>query len=357
MRGLFVEPNRCGIARISDRNEFSTSMAADQNNKADNEADDITSDEILAFVLGDAEPRTARRVGAAALALVSVRERLAQAQKIVDNAARDEAYAPTHVREESADFARRAARLRERMMEAVLSAAPGELNHEASPDYDGAPPASDAVAALTQLAQRGGILYRAGVSAAREWTQALGGAARSQTLVTGRHPLTLPCLAPATASAAGSVAHVQRQTLTTGDGVRIEFQQLPSVSPPRLRVFVDASGLSGDAANRAYNVAYLTVEEGAGSAASAPPLSTDPASAPDRHIFVVALNHEGRGFTEVVVGGTLSVGATLPAPRGACHLIGATLARWSPEFGEAAQAGGDAQGGNDNKASSLASDG
>lgn len=150
-----------------------------------------------------------------------------------------------------------------------------------------------------------------------------------QPLVLGRpHALRLPCFAPAlAASAPAGAGTVRKETITTADGVRIEFQQLPG-NTNRLRVFVDTSLLpppnaaAADSVSAVYNVAFLTLMEGA-------------ENTPDmnRHVLVVALNERGIGFADFAVssgGGDNAQSSrnknALPAPRtGGCNLVSATL--------------------------------
>ena len=116
--------------------------------------------------------------------------------------------------------------------------------------------------------------------------------------------------------------------MTTPEGVRIEFQQLPGEAAPRLRLIVDASQLLAQVPQPAFNTAFVRLEEERDDGGT---------KLPDRHILVVALNAAGRGFTDFVLGpsqeGVDAEGApdqddpfVLPAPHVGFRLAGATLA-------------------------------
>jgi hypothetical protein len=284
----------------------------------------VSSAEIAAFVEGIADQETARRVLSATLLDPKVRQQVEMLRTFDDGFAKEAATGRTG---QDADFEARAGRLRGLMMEAV-------------------PQVQDEAAALRRQRRaltailregRGGALVHVAVGT----LNALRNQAREtlrEAITVGRQGLTLPCLAPATATTAvAPEINIRRQSVTA-DGVRIEFQQLPGI-PGRLRVLVDASGLSSrksalkqageqdisqsraelsentpsDGANAArvgYNVAYLTLEDG------------DRAH-PDRHILVVSLNDEGRGYTDYLIGGEGM--RAIPAPRTLCSLVGATL--------------------------------
>lgn len=284
----------------------------------------VSSAEIAAFVEGIADPETARRVLSATLLDPKVRQQVEMLRTLDDGFAQETAAGGIG---QGAEFEARAERLRGSMIEAVT-----QVQEEAS--------------ALRRQRRTLGAILREGrggalVHVAAGTLNALRNQAREtlrEAITVGRQGLTLPCLAPATATAAVAPdINVQRQSVTA-DGVRIEFQQLPGI-PGRLRVLVDASGLSTrknifkqtglqdisqsraqlpenqslDGANTApvgYNVAYLTLEDG------------DRAH-PDRHILVVSLNDEGRGYTDYLIGGEGM--RAIPAPRTLCSLVGATL--------------------------------
>jgi hypothetical protein len=284
----------------------------------------VSTAEIAAFVEGIADQETARRVLAAALTDPTVRQWVQQMRVVdeqFDSGAAEAQAAP--------DFEARAERLRERMAQAV-------------------PLVRDEAAELRRQRRTLGQIVREGrggalIHVAAGTLNALRDQAREtvrEAITLGRHALTLPCLAPATASAAVAPEIGVRRQSVTAEGVRIEFQQLPGL-PGRLRVLVDASGLSSrkntskrandeettenraesseilsvtgtNAAAVGYNVAYLTLEDG-------------DRAYPDRHILVVSLNEEGRGFTDYLVGGEGM--RAIPAPRTLCSLVGATLSR------------------------------
>ncbi|MBC7809446.1 MAG: hypothetical protein H7145_25205 [Akkermansiaceae bacterium] len=114
--------------------------------------------------------------------------------------------------------------------------------------------------------------------------------------------LTLPCLAPAVAASESWASSLMAsQTVTTVEGVRIEFQQLPPVSPDRgaaslLRIVVDASVLGG---GQQYTMASVTIAEG-----------------DSRLPFAVALNPDARGMLDV---------SNLPPARFARRLVSVRL--------------------------------
>lgn len=247
---------------------------------------DLTTDQIAAFVADTADPVTARRVAAAAVTDQTVRERI-EALRAVD-ALPDESVS---VSEE--EFAR----LRTRLLR-VAQAVTGEVE------------TARHLAAMTQSG--GGGLWCLPAPVWETLTDAVAVAARA--LITGSHPICLPCLAPASAAPAASLV-MRRESVITADGVRIEFQQLPGETA-RLRLIVDASGFSGDTPVSSFNTAFVRLKE------------EDPES-PSRHILVVSLNGEGRGFTDFSLG--YGTGAqtrspqVLPVPRAVCNFTGASL--------------------------------
>lgn len=145
-----------------------------------------------------------------------------------------------------------------------------------------------------------------------------------------RIPLGLPCFAPASASPMHNSLDVIKQVVPTRDGVRVEFHQLPG-TPPRFRVLVDASEhhpgedeipliQTTEDSDFGYNVAYLTLEDSEGEKT-------------DRHVLIVALNGQGRGFTEFSLGGEGIY--AMPQPKGQCRLIGISLSQvWGDAVGE-----------------------
>ncbi len=152
------------------------------------------------------------------------------------------------------------------------------------------------------------------------------------TLAIGsRIALDLPCFAPASASPVYNSLDVLKQVISTRDGVRLEFHQLPG-APERFRVLVDASGhqptqgknpsaigtTQGD--DFGYNIAYLTLEDSEGETV-------------DRHVLIVALNGQGRGFTEFSLGGEGIY--AMPLPKGQCRLAGVSLSQvWGDNVSE-----------------------
>lgn len=281
----------------------------------------MTDGDLLDFLDGLADRATARRIVTAALRDSSIRRRL-NALRELDRAAL--AYSDAV---ETAETAAAEQRLGEAMRQSVrdllaatTSAAPisspaAPLMSELKPLLNANSGARAAGGGLWKVAARYG-------DAVKEFWDTVCGAS-SRALVTGRHPLSLPCLAPAAAASAADL-QLRRETVTTADGVRIEFQQLPGSGPSRLRVFVDASLIAQELHDLGYNVAFLTLEDGGGSGTAAP---AAPSAPPDRHILVIALNGEGRGFTDFIVGNAAAAAApsVLPAPRGICRLMGVTL--------------------------------
>jgi hypothetical protein len=249
-----------------------------------------TGEEIAAYAAGVADPATTRRVTAALLTDAAARAQYATFRAAI------EWTAPAAEAEATVDTAR-LQRVRTAMCEEAQAAG-----------REGASTASGG-GVLNDLAKAGEAVR----------------AALSRVLLTGRQLLTLPCLAPAAAASAPDLA-LRKQTVTTGEGVRIEFQQLPGGPPQRVRIVVDAAALrpaeagekeDGPPPPPIYNVAYLTLEEG------------EPVSGrlPDRHVLVVALNAQGRGFTDFTIGGERALGTGLPAPQAPLALVSATLAQ------------------------------
>ncbi|MBC8103790.1 MAG: hypothetical protein H7Z41_14540 [Cytophagales bacterium] len=310
----------------------------------------ITDEQITAYLNGIGGPDTERRVLAAALQYPSVRRRM-EAHRLLDRLVTDSGGAQDAV--QTPETVDRPSRLGEAMRRAVETMC-----------QESAPPAEAASAALVHrslLAELESLLQTTGKrtggglwnlpspESVRELWESLAQPV-TRALIAGRHALALPCLAPAAAASAASL-QMRRETVTTADGVRIEFQQLPGGGSNRLRVVVDASGLSQEVRDLGYNVAFLTLEDNSASMTpqspeleagtlmeSAEAVLTD--SPPDRHILVIVLNAEARGFTDFTVGSSsLAVSGVMPAPRGVCRLTGITLSRVAIGGGAAADEG------------------
>ena len=287
----------------------------------------VTTDDLVEYVDGVADPATVRRVLAAALQDTAVRSHIA-ALRALDQSASD--FAASHAAERKESDIR-------------LASAMHRMVHEVAAEASVAP---EAVVVREEMAQQqssiltemksllstegrgvGGGLWARSAEAVQAFLASVNEAG-ARALIAGRHALSLPCLAPAMA-ASTSEFQLRRETITTADGVRIEFQQLPGMGPSRLRVLIDASLLTYELRDLGYNVAFLTLEDGG----TAPDLSeaggeVGEVTPPDRHILVVALNGEGRGFTDFMVGsGGQMPQSVLPAPRGICRLTGITLSR------------------------------
>jgi hypothetical protein len=231
-------------------------------------------DDVMAWVSGSADPSTRRRVLAAAMTDKGLRSRLAFAMAEDEESFEEPA---------SANLQQRAADLRERMHQVTMQLA-------TKPQFDLAGTMQQFGAAVTRAAN----------------------ALSDRVLTVGRELITLPCLAPAMAAPGPlDFLTVQSQSVTTGEGVRIEFQQLPPVgwemtTKPHLRIVVDASALEEPfGGETGYNTAFVTLEEGN----PAPTL-------PDLHTLVIPLNAQGLGFTDA---------NALPPPKAACRLVAVTL--------------------------------
>lgn len=238
--------------------------------------------DFAAMIAGFANQQTKRRVMAAALTDQDLRVRLAFAGEEDDLAEAETMAAPAAKNE-----AVRVAALRDRMVEATLRFATPQPAAASKPRFD---PLAALEEATKQLADR--------------------------VLNVTRELLTLPCLSPSLAAASPlDFMSVERQVVLTGEGVRVELQQLPPIEPtlaakPHLRIVVDASALREPfGGTSGYNTAFVTFEEGEGT-----PVDTMPI--PDRHTLVVSLNAQGRGFMDAVA---------LPTPKAACRLVGITL--------------------------------
>ena len=217
----------------------------------------ISNEEIVVVAEGVADRETERRVTALALLDPSVRARLREARQLQQ--------APLLVAEQDGGFAQRAQRLKEAM----------EIG-------------------ARRIAREQREAYEAALPAARAGPPASSPLRRALEVV--RQAVTLPCLAPASASSVAELS-VRRDIFLAG-GVRIELQQLPG-EPPRLRAFGDASGVPGGLEGA--DTLELTLE-GLG-------------------VLQVPLNPEGRGYADFVIGDSL------PAPRSAVHLTAVALVR------------------------------
>lgn len=247
-----------------------------------------TNAEIAAYLAGFAGRETTRRVLSSALTNAKTRSTL----EALSRHERDFDATPAALPSRQADpaFAARAAKSR-----AALEAATAEVAAEIAASL---PSAEVAVSVADPL-----------VAAWSSLSEVV-----ERVLRVGRQILTLPCLAPAAAASAPDL-EIRRETVHTGEGVRIEFQQLPGAPPYRLRAVVDASPVTRDAdgpvVTGPYNTASLALEDsGAGEGAAS-----------RRHILVIPLNAEGRGYSDFVVGDVNG----LPSPVGVCRLVSATL--------------------------------
>jgi hypothetical protein len=238
---------------------------------------EITNTEILDYASGDASEETTHSVVAAAVLDIRVAEKLRIAYTLYD--AQEVDTIATEI----------ATKTRPRLLALVQSTGQPEAQSDVSSDIS-------RETVFATFAQVGGGLFRRGKALqaqVQEWSE--------EVLHVGRQLLTLPCLAPATA-AAGVEHSLRRESITTPEGIRVEFQQLPG-NTPRLRLLLDASVW----AEREYTKGFVTLEEG-----------------DDRHILVVALNAQSRGFTDFVIGEGES---DLPPARRGIHVVSISLAR------------------------------
>ena len=326
MKTLFADPSM----NQPNENAVVTGLAAD---------DAVTDEEIAAFAAGDMSAVTEdtpadeterfalpRRVLLAALKQSKVREKLVLLRECEAD------WQPLQSALPSPLPAQEAA-LRKSLRRAAHKAGFGDTWSEAENADE-----TTAELDVPNAAQEAAALRNAGggrwVTNAAQSTlaalQSVQNAVQSVPLLLGReHILRLPCFAPALAADAPSYdafADSRKEVITTGDGVRIEFQQLPG-SGNRLRVLVDTTLLPAPPDESkprvSYNVAFLTLTEG-----EAAPVSAGNA---DRHILVVSLNERGVGFADFAVSSASSANPeaapkTLPAPRtGNCRLVSATL--------------------------------
>jgi hypothetical protein len=285
----------------------------------------VTNDEIAAYAEGVADRETAQRVLAASLASPSVRARLTLLRQL-DKTITD---TPRTAMQKADMSAERLAKLQASLVKSALAQMPkAPVATETPATAENLSLRERAVRLLRETAGRGGGLWGVAAETAQGVVSEVERAGQAAlSLLSGRREmLTLPCLAP---GAAGYPADLQvlRQTLAIGDGVRIEFQQLPSPSVNRLRVLVDASTLTAENPSfTPYNVAYLTLEEGRGDRSG-----MAGGSLPDRHVLVISLNPQGRGYVDFTVDGAAHAVAptadNIPSPRSAYSLISATLSR------------------------------
>ena len=298
----------------------------------------VTDAELLEYVDGIATPATAGRVIRAALHDATVRDRLSRLQRL-------DALATLTETEGEPELGRDAGRLGDTMRRLVREIAAETVAVAEVTAAEAAAAEATAHPLMADLQEllaparpgargAGGGLWHVARGAAAEareiWETLSEGVTRA--LVVGRHALSLPCFAPAAAASAGGDLSLRRETVTTADGVRIEFQQLPTAGLSRLRVLVDASLLASEIRELGYNVAFLTLEDSGNTPLSGRSVGggdTAAVSPPDRHILVVALNGDGRGFTDFQAGNSASVvaGNVLPAAQGVCRLTGITLSR------------------------------
>jgi hypothetical protein len=231
----------------------------------------ITNEEIAEYVIGEATNETARRVVSAALLDSHVAEKLTVAYGY-DTKISDAEVAETRA-------------VAQKTRGSILA-----LVHQKN----------DTINTREALLTLRGGLFRQGKELQESIT-----AWSNDVLQVGRQLLTLPCLAPATAAA--TVEHsLRRESITTAEGIRVEFQQLPGETP-RLRLVLDASIW----AERGYTRGFITLAEGE-----------------DRHILIVALNAQGRGFTDFVIGNNNSdAPLAMPPARHGMHLVSVSLAK------------------------------
>jgi hypothetical protein len=230
----------------------------------------VSNEEIAAVIGGTADRATEQRVTAAALLDSSVRERLKQL--------RTAETAPSLVAEieDDGSFLLRAQRLKEKMQIVARQVA---REHRES------------YTASSALEARAGPVFGGVPGLVR------------RTLDVLRQSVSLPCLAPASASSVGETRI--RRDIFLSEGVRIELQQLPG-DGTRLRVFADASGVAGGFVAQDADTIALELD-GIG-------------------MLLIALNPEGRGFTDFQIGADE---ADIPAPRRAVALTGISLMRQS----------------------------
>ena len=273
------------------------------------EGNRITNADIAAYVEGTANKATRQRVLAASLVDVRVRERITLLQTADANTNR-EAVPP-------APLTPRVEALTTFVLDSIRALHDSRIQ-------------------LRQAfanQQKGGGLWSVPEDVQAVMQEALRTISDKTLALGARVSLGLPCFAPASASSLHGSLEVIKQVVPTRDGVRIEFHQLPG-TPQRFRVLVDASehhpkrsenpftNPATEPNDFGYNVAYLTLEDSEGESI-------------DRHVLVVALNAQGRGFTEFSLGGEGIY--AMPQPKGQCRLVEVSLSQvWGDAVGEGA---------------------
>ena len=236
---------------------------------------EITNTEIVDYALGEASEETARRVVVSALLDTHVAEKLKVAYSVSDAKESQETSEESKAEKNIVEAV--ALKTRSQIL-SLMHQKPTEISRE---DVFG---------------RSGGGFFRQGTEfqmRIRAWSD--------EVLEVGRQLLTLPCLAPAMAAA--TTEHtLRRESVTTPEGVRVEFQQLPG-AVARLRLVLDASIWQ----ERGYVRGFVTLEEGE-----------------DRHILMVILNAQGRGFTDFVMGESPQ---NLPPSRRGLHLVSISFAK------------------------------
>lgn len=270
------------------------------------ESNGVTNADIVAYIEGTASKATRQRVLAASLTDVKIRERIALLRAVEPD------IPPGPV---SAEITPGVERLTNFVLDSIRALQDTRMQLR-----------------RTFVEQhKGGGLWSVSEDIRTVIQDTLRTAADKALALGSRIPLGLPCFAPASASTMQNSLDVIKQVVPTRDGVRIEFHQLPGM-PQRFRVLVDASehraqnaenpsaiGTTGSG-DFGYNVAYLTLEDSAGESV-------------DRHVLVVALNGQGRGFTEFSLGGEGIY--AMPLPKGQCRLTGVSLTQvWGDPVGE-----------------------
>lgn len=282
----------------------------------------ITDEEIMLYVEGLAAPSQARRVVAGALADTDIAARLHLLHAIAEQES------SSGVATYLARFPRRADALKQEMFRIVREEVATQTETAATLATVTAKtePAAEVLESPLSavLRQGGGAVWRATndvIAHLDGWLERQ----TTRTLAIAREVLTMPELAPATASSLPGLS-LHRQAILTADNVRIEFQQLPG-PVSRLRLLVDASDIapmSLVATPPVYKTAFVTLEERVG-------------EAHDRHVLVVLLSNDGKGFTDFSLAATngratttinaVAPSQSLPPARGGCQLVGVRLSQ------------------------------